>query len=139
MPPRKSPRILVIDDDKPMRDLVLLHLANEGYEAIGAEDAIAGARLMLESRFDLLILDGHLPHWSGLDFAATLIADSAVPCPPIIFISGRQELCDRAAAMSQACLVKPFRSTELAAAVAACLRSLPASADTRQALTARAA
>lgn len=134
-------RILIIDDEKAVRDLVALHLANAGYDVASAEDAIVGARILLEDPVDLLIVDAHLPYWSGLDFVSTLIADGAAPCPPVIVITGRSELSARAELVADACLVKPFLSTQLLEAVAQCLGPKPQASEAglRQAASARAA
>ena len=134
-----SARILVIDDDKAIRGLVELHLVNEGYEVVQAEDAVVGARLMLTQQIDVIVLDAHLPYWSGLEFAATLIADRDVVCPPIIMMTGHDHLSDRAALMADACLKKPFLSTDLIAAVSQCLRHRGAYAGVRANTASRAA
>ena len=114
--------VLVIDDEKAIRELLKLHLANDGYQVLLAEDAVLGGRLLLERRPDLLIVDAHLPYMSGIDFVATLIADQSLPAMPVIFITGREELSARAHALADACLVKPFLATELLAVVNRLLR-----------------
>ncbi len=113
--PRKT--ILVVDDEQPIRELLKLHLANAGYDVLLAEDAIVGGRELLERRPDLLIIDAHLPYISGIDFVATLIADQSLPAMPVVFITGREELSARAAALADECLLKPFLATDLLAAV----------------------
>jgi two-component system response regulator RpaA len=113
--------ILVVDDDKAIRDLLALHLGNAGYRVLSAEDAVEGARMLLEKSPDLLVVDAHLPYWSGLDFIATLMADRELPCPPIVVITGSKELSARAELIADACLVKPFLSTQLLDSVSICL------------------
>jgi len=105
--------VLVIDDDRAIRELLKLHLVNAGYQVLVAEDAIVGGRELLERRPDLLIIDASLPYMSGIDFVATLIADQSLPAMPVIFITGREELSARAHALADACLVKPFLATDL--------------------------
>lgn len=116
-PENRRNTILVVDDEKAIRELLKLHLANAGYDVLLAEDAIVGGRTLLERRPDLLIIDAHLPYLSGIDFVATLIADQSLPAMPVVLITGREELSARAHALADACLVKPFLATDLLAAV----------------------
>ena len=56
-PPRPRPRILVVDDSRSVRELVRMHLENEGYDVVAAEDGVAAGRALLHERPDLLIVD----------------------------------------------------------------------------------
>jgi len=114
---KARPTILVIDDEKAVRELLKLHLVNAGYDVKLAEDAVVGGRILLERAPDLLIIDARLPYLSGIDFVAALMADGSTPCPPIVFITGHDELSHKAHAMGDACLIKPFLATDLLAAV----------------------
>ncbi|MGQ0651911.1 MAG: response regulator [Betaproteobacteria bacterium] len=101
-------RILVVDDDPTMRELVALHLRNAGYRVQLAEDAIAGARRVLEAAPDLLLVDVEMPHWNGLDFAATMRADTALPFIPIVVMTAHEQYALRTRRLGLDCLVKPF-------------------------------
>jgi DNA-binding response OmpR family regulator len=127
----EQPTILVVEDEKAIRELLRLHLENAGYQLLLAEDAIAGGRMLLEKRPSLLIVDAGLPYLSGVDFVATLIADYTAPALPIIFITGRDDLVARAEALGDACLKKPFYADQLLALVARFLRPDQASAGVR--------
>lgn len=105
--------ILVIEDDRAVRELMKLHLVNAGYNVLLAEDAVVGGPMLLEQKPDLLVIDAKLPYLSGIDFVATLTADSTAPCPPVIFITGHEELSLKAHALTGACLVKPFLANDL--------------------------
>lgn len=67
--------ILIIDDDAVMRELLELHLTDEGYKVHTAEDAIAGGKLLMAAPPDLLVLDMHMPHMDGDQFLTLLRAD----------------------------------------------------------------
>src|SRR5688572_12573657 len=109
----KSPRILVVDDDRSIRELLKLRLAAAGYDVVLAEDALVAGRVLAQSGADLMIVDAHMPDVSGVDFVANLVADSTLPWVPVIFITGREELKSHAEALGSACLVKPFLANRL--------------------------
>lgn len=115
--------ILVVDDEPAIRELLKLQLSAAGYEVALAEDANAAARVVRDARPDLMVIDAHMPHVSGLDFVSALIADSSMPWVPVIFITGRSELRSDAESLGSACLVKPFLSTRLIELVERVLRS----------------
>jgi DNA-binding response OmpR family regulator len=97
--------ILVIEDDRAVRELLKLHLVNAGYNVLLAEDAVVGGPMLLEQKPDLLIIDAKLPYLSGIDFVATVTADTTAPCPPVIFITGHEELSLKAHALTGAWLI----------------------------------
>lgn len=111
-------RILVVDDDPGMRDLVALHLRNAGYEVQVAEDAVDAARQILKRLPELIIVDVEMPHWNGLDFAATVRADTTIPYIPIIAMTAHQPHAQRAKSLGVDCLIKPFVKDKLLMLVA---------------------
>ena len=119
-------RILVIEDEPAVRELLKLHLVNEGYEVLLAEDAIDGGRLLLTGQPDLLIVDPGLPYMSGFELVTTLIADRSSPALPVIFVTGSEQHAAQAQALGDACLVKPFYVEQLVVQVR---RLLAPSAD----------
>lgn len=103
-----SQSILVVDGDRGMRDLITLHLTNAGYEVTAAPDAILAGRRLLRAAPDLLVVDADLPYLSGVEFLATIVADSSLPYVPAILLASRDSLAPRADALGVPCLVKPF-------------------------------
>ena len=83
--------ILVVDDDKNIRDLLALHLTNAGYEVQVAEDAIKAGYAVLRSRPDLIISDVNMPHMTGFEFIAALKSDPSLTSIPVIFLTSEEE------------------------------------------------
>jgi DNA-binding response OmpR family regulator len=110
---QRRPRVLVVDDETAIRELLKLQLSASGYDVVLAEDAFAARRLLYEAQPDAMIVDAHLPYISGVEFVSTLVAEPSLPWVPVIFITGREELLERAAALGSACLVKPFLAERL--------------------------
>jgi DNA-binding response OmpR family regulator len=105
--------ILVVDDEPAVRELLKLQLAGAGYDVLMADDAIVAGRSLMQAPPDLMIVDVALPYLGGLDFVATLKADTTVPDVPVIFISGNAEVLERARALEAPALKKPFSVDEL--------------------------
>jgi two-component system phosphate regulon response regulator OmpR len=120
--PDDAPHLLVVDDDRRIRDLLSRFLFAEGYRVTTAQSA-AEARAKLEGlRFDLLILDVMMPGETGFDFARKLRASSNVP---ILMLTARGEAESRIAGLEIGAddyVGKPFEPRELALRVANILR-----------------
>ena len=107
-----------------VRELLQLHLRNEGYRVEVAEDAIAGGHAVLRSPPDLLICDVNMPHMDGLAFVETLRADPTVARFPVVFLTGEDQLADRGKALgAKAYLTKPIMKDLLLSTVRKALRS----------------
>jgi len=113
--------VLIIEDDATQRELMGLHVSNGGYKVLLAEDAVVGGRLLLQERPDLLLIDADLPYISGIEFVSALIADENAPDLPIIFITGRKDLAERAAPLAEVVMLKPYTATKLLAQVERCI------------------
>src|ERR1700681_312166 len=117
-----APHLLVVDDDRRIRDLLSRFLLGEGYRVTTAETA-AEARAKLEGlKFDLLILDVMMPGESGFDFARAIRVGSAVP---ILMLTARDEKESRIMGLELGAddyLAKPFEPRELSLRVASILR-----------------
>jgi two-component system, OmpR family, phosphate regulon response regulator OmpR len=117
-----APHLLVVDDDRRIRDLLSRFLLAEGYRVTTAETA-ADARAKLEGlRFDLLILDVMMPGETGFDLARDLRASSSVP---IIMLTARDEKKDRIEGLTIGAddyVGKPFEPRELSLRIAGVLR-----------------
>jgi len=80
-------KILVLDDDESMRELVRLHLTNAGYDVQLAEDAVVAGHLVLRDPPDLIIADVEMPYMDGFQFVEALKSDPAVSAIPVIFLT----------------------------------------------------
>ncbi|HEU4440952.1 MAG TPA: response regulator transcription factor [Burkholderiales bacterium] len=117
------PRILVVEDDESMRELLRLHLSSAGYAVEVAEDAIAAGYSVLKAAPDLIVCDVAMPHMDGFELVAALRADAGVSNSlPVIFLTAESEGDDRARELGGEFLEKPIRLEELLAAVS---RHLP--------------
>ena len=85
-------RILVVDDDEGLRELLVRYLSDNGYDATGVADGASMRRHLAVHPVDLLLLDVMLPGEDGLSLARALNAQGA---PPIIMLSARGEEIDR--------------------------------------------
>jgi len=125
-------RILVVDDDEGLRELLVRYLSDNGYEAAGVGDGQAMKRHLSARPVDLLLLDVMLPGEDGLTLARELGSRGG---PPIIMLSARGEEVDRIVGLEVGAddyLPKPFSHRELLARVAAVLRRRqPAAASGR--------
>lgn len=107
-------RILVVDDDGSMRELLRLHLAGAGYEVSTAADAIAAGYEVLQSPPDLIITDVNMPYMDGFEFIAAMRADPSVPDIPVIFLTSVEEGDQRGKELGAVgYLTKPVRAEKL--------------------------
>ena len=117
-------RILVVDDEETIAEVVCRYLARAGYEAISTGDGNEALALALESRPDLVVLDLMLPGMDGLEVMRRLRAYPG-PSPAIILLTARGEESDRVIGLRLGAddyVVKPFSPAELVARVDAVLR-----------------
>ncbi len=114
--------LLVVDDDRRIRDLLSRFLRKEGYRVTLAEHALE-ARLHLKTlAFDLIILDAMMPGENGFEFAAALRRFSDVP---ILMLTARSEADDRVRGLEAGAddyLAKPYEPRELLLRIASILR-----------------
>lgn len=112
-------KILVVEDDECMRELLSLHLGMAGYSVRVTEDGIAAGYSVLQSAPDLIICDIDMPHMDGFEFVAALRADSTIPRMPVLFLTSIEDGFDRAKLLGASeYLLKPLRVDLLLAAVA---------------------
>ena len=120
-----APHVLVVEDEPDIRDLIVLHLAREGFRcrtAANGVDALAEAR---RAPPDLLVLDLMLPGLGGLEVCRRLRADPATAALPIIMLTAKADEVDRVVGLEVGAddyVVKPFSPKELVARVRAVLR-----------------
>ncbi len=115
-------RILIVDDEAHIVELVRLYLERDGFRVESASDGAQGLRLALELRPALIILDLMLPEVDGLEVCRQVRADSDVP---IVMLTARDEDVDKIVGLELGAddyLTKPFNPRELLARVKAILR-----------------
>ena len=114
-------KILIVDDEKPICDLIDMNLSAAGYSCTEVQDGLAAIDAVENSAFDLVLLDIMLPGADGYD-----VMDYIRPYKvPVIFISAKHEVRDRVKGLKLGAddyLIKPFDVTELLARVEAVLR-----------------
>ena len=121
-PDDDAPHLLLIDDDRRIRDLLSRYLMENGYRVTTAENAMVAAERMRGITFDLLILDVMMPQISGFDFARDLRTNSQVP---IIMLTARSETEFRIKGLEIGVddyLPKPFEPRELLLRIANVLK-----------------
>jgi two-component system phosphate regulon response regulator OmpR len=122
----ERPHILVVDDDRRLRELLTRYLTEQGFRVSSGEDA-ADARVKLGSlTFDLLIVDIMMPGEDGLTFTESLRRESEVP---ILLLTAMSESEDRIRGLERGAddyLPKPFEPRELVLRINAILRRRPA-------------
>ena len=119
-------RVLVIDDEPTVTEVVERYLVREGYEVASAADGADGLRLAREWAPNLVVLDLMLPSVDGLEVCRQLRRETQVP---IIMLTARGEETDRVVGLEMGAddyLVKPFSPRELVARVKAVLRRVDA-------------
>lgn len=114
-------KILIVDDEKPICDLIDLNLSSAGYQCTAVQDGLEAVSLIEREPFDLILLDIMLPGANGYD-----IMEYIRPMEiPVIFITAKHEVRDRVKGLKLGAddyLVKPFDVVELVARVEAVLR-----------------
>jgi two-component system, OmpR family, alkaline phosphatase synthesis response regulator PhoP len=118
-------RVLVVDDDYKIVELVKLYLNRDGYTVLTAYDGREALRLARESHPDLIVLDIMLPGIDGLAVCRALREESSVP---IILLTAKTTEQDRIIGLDLGAddyVTKPFSPKELAARVRAVFRRLP--------------
>jgi signal transduction histidine kinase len=88
-------RVLLVEDDEHIRELVKLHLGLEGHAAVATDDGADGLRLARAEPFDLLILDVMLPGLDGVTLCRAVRRDSRNADTPILMLTARREESDK--------------------------------------------
>ena len=122
----RANRILVVDDDARIRDLLRRYLTQEGFEVLLAEDSKALNKQLTRETVDLIVLDLMMPGEDGLSICRRLRA--ANDSTPIIMLTAKVEEVDRIVGLEVGAddyLAKPFNPRELLARINAVLRRRP--------------
>ncbi|GAB3128960.1 two-component system response regulator MtrA [Tsukamurella serpentis] len=117
-----KPRILVIDDDPALAEMLTIVLRNEGFDSTVVGDGTQALGAAREFRPDLVLLDLMLPGMNGIDVCRVLRADSSVP---IVMLTAKADTVDVVLGLESGAddyVIKPFKPKELVARVRARLR-----------------
>nr|WP_084637957.1 MtrAB system response regulator MtrA [Gordonia shandongensis] len=117
-----KPRILVVDDDAALAEMLTIVLKNEGFEPFVVGDGTQALTAVREVRPDLVLLDLMLPGMNGIDVCRVLRADSNVP---IVMLTAKSDTVDVVLGLESGAddyMVKPFKPKELVARIRARLR-----------------
>jgi DNA-binding response OmpR family regulator len=110
-------RVLIVDDEAPIRLLCRVNLEAEQMEVLEAGDGPSGLEAARKERPDVILLDVMMPGLDGWRVAEELLEDPATSSIPIVFLTARAELRDRARGLDLGGLdyvTKPFNPVELA-------------------------
>jgi two-component system OmpR family response regulator/two-component system alkaline phosphatase synthesis response regulator PhoP len=118
-------KVLVVEDEKNIRDLVCLHLGVEGYDCVPVADGREAMLLASEKPFDLIILDLMLPGMDGVTITRAIRRHGPNRDAPILMLTARREEADKVMGLDSGAddyLTKPFGVRELMARAAALMR-----------------
>lgn len=120
-------KILIIEDEKDIQELLGHYLKREGYEIHGALDGESGLRKIAQERFDLVVLDLMLPKMDGLEVCRILRSQKQSADIPVIMLTAKGEEADRIVGLEMGAddyVTKPFSPREVVARVKALFRRL---------------
>jgi two-component system, OmpR family, alkaline phosphatase synthesis response regulator PhoP len=120
-------KILIVDDEAPIRELVRYNLEKEGYSTVSAENGTEALRLARSENPSLVILDLMLPDMGGLDVCRVLKNDTKTMAVPIIIVTAKTEDADIVAGLELGAddyVTKPFSPKVLIARIKSVLRRM---------------
>ncbi|MBP6514630.1 MAG: phosphate regulon transcriptional regulator PhoB [Steroidobacteraceae bacterium] len=127
-----SKQILIVEDEKPIRDMIAFGLRRAGFEVREAEDCAEARTQLADRRPDIVLVDWMLPDMSGLELTRQLKRDKDTQEIPVIMLTARAEEQDKITGLEGGAddyITKPFSPRELLARINAVLRrSAPAGA-----------
>jgi two-component system, OmpR family, phosphate regulon response regulator PhoB len=120
-----SRQILIVEDERPIREMIAFGLRRAGYEVAEAEDCREARARIADRRPDLMLVDWMLPDLSGLELTRQLKKDKETRDVPIIMLTARAEEHDKISGLEGGAddyVTKPFSPRELVARINAVLR-----------------
>lgn len=124
-------KILIIEDEQAIREMIAFHLSRAGYETFEAADCREARHLLTDNRPDLALVDWMLPDISGLELTRQLKREKEYEDLAIIMLTARAEERDKVSGLEGGAddyITKPFSPRELLARIQAVLRRLNVSA-----------
>jgi two-component system phosphate regulon response regulator PhoB len=125
-------KILIVEDEAPIRDMIAFHLKRAGYETLEAPDCQAAREMLADERPDLALIDWMLPDMSGLELTRMLKRDRATDDLAVIMLTARADEYDKVVGLESGAddyITKPFSPRELVARIQAVLRRSRAADD----------
>lgn len=114
-------KILVVEDDEPIRNLIEINLQMVGYEVISCDNGLNAKKILEKQKVDLVLLDVMIPGIDGFQ----LIQEINVEKTPVIFLTAKESVLDRVKGLRLGAddyIVKPFETVELIARIEATFR-----------------
>ena len=130
-------RVLIVEDEKKIVDIIRFNLEREGYEVLEAYDGEAGLARAREEKPDLILLDVMMPKMMGFDVCRALRAEG--DNVPVIMLTAREEEEDKVLGLEHGAddyITKPFSMRELVARVRANIRRTAMAASTGEGMSA---
>lgn len=118
-------KILIVEDEAPIREMIAFHLVRAGYETVEAGDCRSARQLLADERPDLALVDWMLPDMSGLELTRMLKRDEDNEDLAVIMLTARSDEYDKVAGLEGGAddyITKPFSPRELVARIQAVLR-----------------
>jgi two-component system phosphate regulon response regulator PhoB len=125
-------KILVVEDETAIRDMLVFNLGRAGYEVLGAGNASEARNAIANRQPDVILMDWMLPDVSGLELTRQLKRDAQTREIPVIMVTARGQEDDRVAGLEGGAddyITKPFSSRELQARIRALLRRTAPAGD----------
>jgi two-component system phosphate regulon response regulator PhoB len=118
-------RVLIVDDDPDIRDVVSIMLESVGLEVSTVTSAEEALSVVRADSFDLLVLDWNLPRMTGIELCRIIRKEAGLAVLPVLFLTANassQDMVDAFASGADDYVVKPFRAPELGARIFSLLR-----------------
>lgn len=122
---KSEKKVLIVDDEAPIREMIAVALEMAGYECMEASNCQDAHRIVVDQKPDMLLLDWMLPGMSGLEFARRLKRDDLTKELPIILLTAKGEEDNKVQGLEVGAddyITKPFSPRELVARLKAVLR-----------------
>lgn len=118
-------KVLIVEDEKPIRDMIAFHLSRAGYDVLEAADCRTARTLLADERPDIALVDWMLPDMSGLELTRNLKRDEEYEDLSVIMLTARADEHDKVSGLDSGAddyITKPFAPRELIARIQAVLR-----------------
>ena len=118
-------KILIVEDEAPIREMIAFHLARAGFDTLEAEDCRRAREILVDERPDVALIDWMLPDMSGLELTRMLKRDNENEDLAVIMLTAKTEERDKVSGLDSGAddyVTKPFSPRELVARIRAVLR-----------------